>query len=300
MNFNSFKLELFYLRKTIFQYGSFFKYLKSRSAAKKILKQDKVLEKEINNNELSIHILCGKDHLVMLLWSLKSFYEVMTEIGELFIHNDGTLGSREQKILKKFFPNCCIVGQNEVLKSNDFNKFNLIKIFRKKQKYFLLKKLVDPYFVSTKKFHLIVDSDLLWFKGPIEIEQEIRSAGRNSLMMQGVGVNKKFNVHFKNNETLDNSLAVLNSGIVFYNKDNFELTKLEEYFERLDESYKLNSHFIEQAGYAYCLKNLKALDEKKYTIENVVNQQTVARHYTSPKRALFYIEGITKIKNKKL
>jgi hypothetical protein len=289
------KLEFFYLRKAFFEYQRGFKYFYNRYfLAPRILKSDKIFEKPVNNSDLSIHLLTCQRDLIMTVCSLKSFYRVATEIGQLYIHNDGTLTIKDKNILKKFFPSAKIVAADEITKGSYLTNYPLLKKFREENNnYFLLKKIIDTYFLSDKKYHLIIDADLLWFKEPEEIMAEIRNGCQDSLMM----ANNNFSyVYFRGGEKLNQDLAGYNSGIVLYRRDNFDLAKLEEYLSKIDENNKENNHFIEQAGFAWCLNNLKKLDEKKYIIKEMVGEETAIKHYTSPRRPLFYIEGITKLK----
>ena len=66
----------------------------------------------------------------------------------------------------------------------------------------------------------------------------------------------------------------------------------------LDMNNNDNRHFIEQAGYSYCLKNIEPLNIGQYIVKGRVESQTVMRHYTSPRRVLFYAEGLRILKNK--
>jgi hypothetical protein len=294
MNIKNLKLEFFYLRKALFEHHKFWKYIYNKYVlALKILKLNKIFEKPINNDNLSIHILtCHKD-VIMTLWSLSSFYEKSELSGELYLHDDGSLNEKDKNIFKRFFPNAKILGIDEIKKGNYLQNYTIMKKFRlESKKYFLLKKIIDTYFLSDKNIHLIIDSDLIWFEKSQELIQEIEKGCENSLMMS----NNNFSfVHFKNTEKLNEEKASYNSGIVLYKKENFDLAKLEEYLEKIDEENKESVHFIEQAGFAVCLKNLKKLDEKKYIIKETVDNETIVKHYTSPRRPLFYIEGINRI-----
>jgi len=292
------KLEIFYLRKVflIYKFNKTLLYIKNKYfLASKILKLNKVLEKPVNHPDLSIHLLtCHKD-LVMLIWSLASFYKVSKIVGQLFIHDDGSLTQKDKSIINKFFPSAKIIDSSNFVKdfSTKLDEFPIIKKFRKDYpQYVLLKKIIDPYFVSNKSNLLIIDSDLLWFKNPGEVESEISDGCNNSLMMS---TDVACPVYFKEGR-LDENLAKLNSGIVLYKKDNFRLEKFSSYLNFLDISNKENSHFIEQAGYAYSLNNIKPLSQSKYIAKGKVNDNVIMRHYTSPRRPLLYIEGLEILK----
>lgn len=300
MFFKPLKLEFFYWRKSLFEYRALFKYLKNKYIlAKKILVQPRIIEKPVTNRNLSVHLLTCHRDLIMTLWSLESFYRHMSEIGQLYIHSDGSLDNEDKFILAQFLPSAEIIEPvyfekkfyHELVQSSIIKKLRLDN-----KKNFLLKKLIDPFFISTSPLRLIIDSDLLWFQPPTAIIREIKNGADNSLMM---GNNGNCYVYFKNNEKISAELASYNSGIVLYHRDNFDFSKLISFLEALDDMNPANLHFMEQAGYASCLKNLIKLPESRYAIKEELNNEIVVKHYTSPRRPLFYIEGLNQIINNK-
>lgn len=293
MNWKTLKFEQYMARQALRQgiIGDFLKY--RYTVAPRILKINKVLEKPINNNDFSIHLLTCHRDLTILLWSLASFYRVINTVGQLYAHSDGSLTDVDIKKIKLFFPKAIIIKPEHLHKNyiEKFNDYPNIKKYRfeKIEKFKLLFKLLDPFFISPCKKVLIIDSDLIWLKRPTEIENEINNNKNESLMMYC----KKGGcpVYFKFNKAINNELAKYNSGIVLYNKSNFSLDRLEDYFDKLNNDSR-NNHFIEQAGYAYCLENLKDLDEHKYMIKGKMDERVVMRHYTGPRRHHFYAEGL--------
>jgi len=300
MNSKRIKREIFYLKKAFLEYHQGWRYIKNRYfLAPKILKLNKILEKPINNHDLSIHVLTGHRDLLMLIWALASFYNVAKNIGHLHIHSDGTLTESDIKKLNKFFPSAKVVNSDDFLSEyeSELKEYPVIKKFRTDYpEYFLLKKIIDPYFSSPKIQRLIVDSDLLWFRNPDQIEKNI--GGSKSLMMlekkQGAG----YAVYFKDLTRLDKSLTNFNSGIVMYRKQDFDLKKLTEYLDKIDVNNKGNQHFIEQNAYAYCLNNLAGLNTKQYHFKGPANEETIVKHYTAPRRLLFYTEGLEIMKDR--
>lgn len=297
MIFKRAKLEFFYLRKSFLEYRQGFKYFKNRYfLARSILNQDKIFEKTVNNHRISIHLLTGRSHLIMLIWSLASFYQQMKVIGPLYIHSDGSLLNKDIQLIKKFFPGAQVIKPEDFLSANQHKlaKYPVLQKFRTEYpQFFLLKKLIDPYFASGKEFRLIIDSDLLWFQEPKEIEREIENGCQNSLMMEN---NHLCPVYFSDGSKLDEEKASYNSGVVLYQRSNFNLNKLTEYLAKIDLNHSQNRHFIEQAGYASCLENLSKLPAS-YTIAGELDKSIVMKHYTSPRRPLFYIKGIEKLRD---
>src|SRR3989339_590734 len=251
MNVNRLKLELFYLIKA-FKYNKvgraylYYKYF----FAPKILKSNKLFERPITDSNLSIHILTCHRDVVILLWSLATYYNVSNVIGELFIHDDGSLAESDKKSIKKFFPNSRIINDQVFLHqaSHQLDRYPNIKEFRiKNKKFVLLRKLIDPYFISDKKYRLIIDSDLLWFNHPGQIAEQFEAGCNQSLMMIA---DTSCPVYFEDGKKFPDNLAKFNSGIVLYRQDNFDLAKLESYLMALDMNNNDNRHFIEQAGYS--------------------------------------------------
>lgn len=296
MNYKKAKLEFFYIRKSFFEYKRGFKYLKNKYfLAKEILDKKQVFEKPVNHNDLSVHLLAGRSHLIMCIWSLASFYRNMKTVGHVYLHSDGSLTKQDKDTILNFFPSIKIIEPEFFLKNNlnKMESYPIIKDFRLNYpQYFLLKKIIDPYFISNKKYHLIIDSDLAWFKNPEEIENEIQKGCQDSLMMEN---NRNCFIYFKDGSILNEKLVEYNSGVVLYKKENFDLEKFGNYLNKLDTNKKENKHFIEQAGYAYSLENLKKLP-KNYTVAGDLNENTTMKHYTSVRRPLFYIEALEKLK----
>jgi lipopolysaccharide biosynthesis glycosyltransferase len=288
--FKKAKLEFFYWRKCIFEYRNFWKYIYTRYfLSKQILKHKGVLEKPINNPDLSVHILTCHQDFVMSLWLLASFYQFSGISGQLHIHNDGSLTQNDKNNFKKFFPSCKIIEPFDILDNQNLQTQKEIIKFRQKHNHPFVKKIIDSYFVSDQKYHLLLDSDLVWYG-----DFEIASKTENSFMMKCPG--EKCFVYFKNNQKLKDDLAGYNAGVVFYDRENFDLEKLREYILKFDTEKENNFYFFEQAGHAFCLKKLKGLPEDKFILKADRKEDTILRHYTSPRRPLFYAEGLSKIK----
>ena len=281
------KKDLFYIRKAFSEYQGFSYIYNKYFRAKKIYSKG-IIEKPINNKDLSIHVLTSKADFTMLLWSLDSFYRQSSEIGQLYIHDDGTLTLKNINLIKKHLPSAIIVRQYDVFFRLEQFGGSIYRFRKKYPQYVLLKKLIDTYFYSAYKMHLIIDSDLYWFRKPIELETEIRNGAIKSLVMRN---NTPCYVHFKKGK-LSEEKAMINTGIVLYNKDNFNLKKLVDYLLNIDITNKANTHFIEQAGFASILENLTVLPENRYFIKGELSKETIVRHYTSPRRVNFFTEAI--------
>jgi len=286
------KLEFFYWRKCLFEYHNFWRYIFNKYLlAPKILKTDFQFESIPAREDLSIHVLSCRRDFIILIWSLASFHLNSGFRASLYVHDDGTLKFGQKKILKKLFPSSISVGPQMTPKAklSKFERWEKLRAIRTaRQDWWTIKKLMDPYLISDKKYRLIIDSDLLWFHRAVDIFNAFNS-GDYSLTTQVD--HAPMNISF-----LTANQARCNSGMVLYRQDNFNLTKLTEFFERVDLVDKSNWWFIEQAGYAFCLNNLRFLPLERYTVKAGLDDHLITKHYTNPRRPLFYTEGLPKIK----
>lgn len=297
MNFFALKKEQFYFRSALRQ-GIGINYLRARLAARRIFAARKIFQRPVNRPDLSIHVLTCHQDLTMLAWSLASYYLVAKAIGQLYVHSDGTLNKHDEEKLRLLFPEARLINPWDIEPrlEKELVDYPALKKFRLNfSRFVLLKKLIDPYFASPANLHLIIDSDLIWFQNPHELEQAIQQGERRSFMMLNNG---ECPVYFKKSDIYPSQLARYNSGVVLYRRDNFNLKKLSEYMEKIDEENPQNPHFIEQAGYAYCLENLAELPQIRYHIKGAVSAQTAVKHYTSPRRVQFYTEGLARLESK--
>jgi len=294
MDLRVLKFEQYMIRQA-FKQGMIGDFIKYRYViTPHILKLNKSLEKPVNNHDLSIHVLTCHNDLLMCLWSLASMYQAFTQIGKLYIHDDGSLTNKDKKIFNKFFPGGKIIPielvRNKFLYKLD--KYPEIKKFYIKHvdEYVFLKKLIDAHIVSDKKFQINLDCDLIWFKEPQKIQGELNSDKPQSLMMYGESGGCY--VYFEEGERLEHDLSKYNAGIEFYARENFSLSRLNEYLAKLDITKKESVYFIEQAGHAYCLDNLEKLDEKRYMLKGRVDGEVIMKHYPGPRRHQLYVEGL--------
>jgi len=296
MNRKGLKWELSHLKKAFLGYHQGWRYVFNKFfLAKKIIKKNFSFSSSAEAN-LSIHVLACQRDFIMLLWALKSFFSFFNYPFQLYIHNDGTLIQKQINIIKKHFPKVIFIESREILNNKNLTNYPIIKNFiMAHPKYYLMKKIVDPYFVSSKDYILVIDSDILWFKEPIELLVNLNTGCQKSLMMWSPLPGP---VYFKNGDVLDENLSHYNSGVVLYQRDNFDLSALANYLEKIDTNNPTNFQFIEEAGFTQCLKNLQTLPSDKYIIKGKVDEKTVARHYTSPRRPGFYLEGLSALVNK--
>jgi len=295
MNLRQLKLEFFQIRKAFFVYRAGWRYLWTKFViAPRIRHLPGPFEKPVTQPRLSVHMLTCHRDITIMLWSLQSYYSVATVIGQLFIHNDGSLTAGDKQLLNKFFPGAQLI--NAATFPQDFEPelkiFPALRRFRVEQtKHFSFKKLIDPLVASSAPMHMILDSDILWFRQPIELEAEIHLGCQHSLMQDNRVL---IPASYRDGTNIPEIYQRFNAGIILYRVENFDVSALVTHLQKLDPGNERNFHFADQTGHAVALKHLLPLPPT-YQIHDQVGSATVARHYTSPRRVKLYTEGLALI-----
>ncbi|MEN9389984.1 MAG: hypothetical protein RLZZ283_84, partial [Candidatus Parcubacteria bacterium] len=240
--------ELKKIVKAFVYYRQGFSYLYWRYVAAPRILRAGVLERQITRDDLSVHMLFGTRDFLLALWSLASWYSASSVHGRLFLHSDGTLTAKDKAILRRLFPShTCIDARDVVQSHGDFFKAHPTLLqFRTEYKKFQAKKLLDPYLSSGARYRLLLDSDMLWFKNPIELWTALDAGLPRALMMDD-GAGPHSYVVFKDGTRLSEEVAKFNSGITFYREDQFSVDALTAYINSIDWKH---AKFTDQAAYA--------------------------------------------------
>lgn len=276
-----------------YQRGLLYLYMRY-VVAPRILNHPRPLEKPKTRDDFSIHMIFGKRDFLMALWSLASFYRVMPEIGQLFLHSDGTLGDSHYNIIRRLYPSARIEDTKKFLElhGNLVKDYPILKKFRETYKKFQIR-IVDYHFLSGKKYRMFVDSDLLWFKEPTEIVASLR-AGVPKFLMASNSVFVR--MQFKDGTWTDDKTSLPNDGIVLYREDQLDPKKLEAFLEKCDY---INLRLGDQAWLSWST-DYTLLPDTKYIIKGTLTDDVVVRHYTAPQRPKFFLYGLNRIWRKLL
>ncbi len=297
MNMRSIKKTLATLHKVFFKYKAGFRYLYYRYfIASKITNYQHSLEKGITHRNLSIHMLTCHRDAILAAWSLASYYASSKAIGHLTLHNDGSLTQAEISMFKRLFPSATLVNANNYFKdhADALVEYPVLRKFRTEFSGFQVKKIIDVYFEAKADIILFLDSDLLWFKNPVELVNaiEMNDVLTHSYMMSNHP--ERIHVTFKDGSQTDDKTAECNSGIILFHRDNYKLSKVSIYITRVDYLSK-KSIFSDQACFASVLEPVQILPRDTYFIKGTITKDTVMRHYTGPSREKFYFYGINRI-----
>lgn len=283
--------ELKQVARSFFKYGmKGFSFMYWRYVmAPQILSYQRALQVKPARDDFSVHILMGSRDFLMGCWSIASFLRVMPEMGELFVHSDGTLSDGQYATLKRLFPYARIENTKTFLEHHGelLHPYPALKQFRETYTRFQIR-IIDQHFLSGKRFRLFLDSDLLWFREPTEIVDALRAGVPTPFMMSN---GEYVRMEFKDGSHTDDTVSRPNGGIVLYREDQMDMERMQEFLRMSDYQ---NKRFGDQAWMAWTLRPA-LLPEDTYIIKGTLTPRIVVRHYTNPSRLKFYFYGLNRI-----
>ena len=283
--------ELRYIYRSFAIYRKLISYLYYRFVVgPKLRRLSRAIDRPAATQQYSVHMLCNHDGLDLLLWSLLSWYRVVEQTGQVYLHEDGTFTPDDRKLINRLLPSAKIIERAWATKQIKewLASYPVTRSFREyDDRYIFALKLVDPYFVSPAPAKLVLDIDVLWFKKPEQL--------LDMLLLKNISFMIKSQTPmeyvFASGEGLPAGQEFANGGIVGYQLGHFSLDRLEEFIQRNGPGNP--SRLIDQAGYVNVLARsgkFEYLNEEDYTLKP--KPDPVVRHYTGPVREKFWFEGV--------
>lgn len=258
------------------------------------------------DSEFEVHIVtCEKDFLDAM-WCLKTFYHYSGLRPKLVIHEDGSLSENSIQKFIKHFVNCRVIRRKDA--DEDLKRFlagyQYCQKNRLRKGFFCALKLFDVFYCAETDKLLLLDSDILFFKKPVEIIKYIEegksffnSDYQDAYSKPVSELNKNFGI---------NIFSKVNAGLMFLRKEYYinNLDFMEYYFERMEEVVQnrdINRH--EQTLNALLLSKCEAVRlNENYQIsrQSIVPDKTVSHHFVDDgSRKNFYQEGLKYLKSNK-
>lgn len=262
-------------------------------------------------DHFEIHSLTSHQHLYFYLWGIKSFLWASKLNPKIIIHSDGTLTYADKKLLKSHINGCRIISKEEADSYiNPFLKdYPTCHKYRSEQPF--AKKIIDVFLTTKAEKNIILDSDVLFFKQPIEIMNWVNNDNR--ILFNWDSFDTEATMHHKLKKDLRLEYASgYNSGIQCVSKEIFDIEFLENYLSYCYRQRKLDWWVVEQRSmalfaYKYNPDLCKPLLRERYFFQNRKNvfyknrgintfpNSLVAKHYSRYARTLFATEGINKL-----
>jgi len=255
-----------------------------------------------------VHILTCERDRTMAFWALKSFYYHLGERPPLVVHDDGSLSEESFRLFDGHFPGCTVIRADradadsrlrESLKSSP-----LCELWRFRCDFQLAKKLFDFPCFATEPFIVGIDSDILFFRKPLEILEWSRASA--PFMSSDYQEAYEFDAMLVRRAGQDFDLVPrLNTGLFGLRGEAFDFTLVETLLEaRVDASparrFEFWKGWLEQTMLA-CLFSRsgggRVLDLTRYQISSMlISDDTISQHFVNDgSRSAFFHWGLRRL-----
>jgi lipopolysaccharide biosynthesis glycosyltransferase len=239
------------------------------------------------------------------MWCLKTFFHYSGLRTRLIIHEDGTL---TEGIIQRFlthFKGCTIIRKREadieIRKHLRGYPFCLKFRFEGKEgSSFVAIRLFDfPFFSQTNKI-INLDSDILFFKKPVEIIEYMKT-------QQGFFMSDYQDAYVVPVNELNNIIGIklrnkINAGMFYIpGAEYYDMDLLESFIKTMYECHYPISGRIEQTGFAMLFSQFREAFARlpgSYQISKTcITEETVSHHFVNDgSRTNFYKEGLKQLK----
>ena len=246
-----------------------------------------------------VHILTCERDKTTAFWALKTFYYHLGERPQLVVHDDGSLSEDSVRRFQEHFPGCSVIRAEsadadarlrDALKSRP-----LCELWRFRCDFQLAKKLFDFPSLSTEPFIVGIDSDILFFRKPVEILEYSRA----SVPFMASDYQNAYDFD------APDLLPRLNSGLFGLRRDDFDFTLVETLLESSVDAaparrFEFWKGWLEQTLLA-CLFSRSAgrrvLDLSRYQISSMlIGDETISQHFVNDgSRSAFFSWGLRRL-----
>jgi hypothetical protein len=227
------------------------------------------------SSHLKVATLVSSKDVEMLVWSLKSLFYFSKRDWDLWII-DGGLAPRDETVLLHHFPNARIFFERDLV--NNLDDFPLLKGLRFQRRYPPAKKIIDvPWLLGDQKF-LLLDSDVLFFRKPVELVDLLENPTQQfAFCVDRLGIN---------------------SGVAIVPGAKINFAELEALLFSMTEETRAGWQ-VEQDLYALLSKTYFHRLPESYAIEPEVHfgyESLVCCHFVHVCRHRFYEKGIEQLR----
>lgn len=255
------------------------------------------------NDDLEVHILTSRSDFLDAVWCLKTFFFFSSQKAQLTIHDDGTLSDGQKHTLKHHFQGARILSRPEAdtamrkaLKGRPFSTRYRFDNF-----VFHSIKLFDTLLLSRSKSVLLLDSDVLFFALPAQLDNclakktgAFMSDYRNSYSIPAEEIRSLFSTGVP--EHFNSGLLYIPDKVLF-----FEDELVERFLSIAFEKGLPHKYWLEQTAFALLCGKSTAPFERlnpEYGISSSpMDKNRVCHHYvTDGSRKAFYSMGLKRLR----
>ena len=245
------------------------------------------------SGDIKVCVLTSRKDWLLCLWSLVSFYEFSGRRDPLLIFSDGTLSPCQQSAILHVFPDARIIQRSwaDEAMSGVLDPYPRCMLYRAAQPF--AARIVDFPALCHSPFILVLDSDVLFFREPVELNAHLAARRPGSFVFLRDYQDAYFAPRHRIREEFGLDLPpAVNCGLMFADVSGFHYDWFEDWLTRPE----VFSHgWSEQTLWAmYGARMDIRILGGDYVVRpgRGIPSRMVLRHYVTPVRDLMYVEGI--------
>lgn len=291
------KVELFFIFR-LFRDGLvlyLFRYCKNRFFGTYLLRKLSKFE-YVTDSKIELHALCQKKDLWMLASSLRSFLYHSGLRPHIVIHDDGSIDDESAQLIESKFGGLRVLRKKEAdALIKNFPGMTEKVINYRTNGHIMIMEFMDIFLLSKAETVVVYDSDILFYKKPEEVINFFNNDNRfDALISTQYGTyDLKMDDYYSQKYELENKkVGYMNPGLIVYKKESIKFDKFLEYFDHTRRDIK--DYFVGMTAWGCLISqtNFNFLPIEKYTIKWRPKENTVMKHFTSPRRHELYAYGI--------
>lgn len=279
-------------------------YHRWRAWAKVLALPPVVSDKPTASSKVEVHLVCRQRDYLTALWALKSFYASARVGYPLVVHLNGPFSRTAASHLRQHLPSAYLVPQRyaNTAATDWLVRNNCPHLLKLRTGNGFMLKLVDVALFGTSTNVLLLDSDVLFFRSPVELVDAAEDHERGWMFQRDVA--STYNMSSVEAERVAGVCLApqINTGIAVLPRARIDLRRCEQYVAEAAIDGSLG--WIEQTLYAL----LASVDGQisylppTYLVSLAPRSNIdalIARHYAGPSRPFFTEEGIPYLLNLK-
>jgi hypothetical protein len=206
---------------------------------------------------VEVHMLLHHQRALEGIWALYSFAHFAGLPCQMFVHNDGSLTASDAVRLHQVLPGARVISRQEAdqLIVRRLAELGLSASIRFRDSLILALKLFDPFFFGAHSTFLLLDSDVLFFRRPSELVDDLVESGNPeppSLYSPDNGFRYCLSPETLRSLLGQECIAYVNTGVVRSTRSVLDLPRIERYLQHPDfwGTGPRPSHYAEQTLWA--------------------------------------------------
>jgi hypothetical protein len=189
------------------------------------------------DGQLEVHMLLHHQRILEGIWALYSFAHFSQSSCRIFVHSDGSLTHGDALRLQQVLPGAQVISRDDADHKvvSHLRNLGLSTSIRFRDQLVFARKLFDPFFYGEQAGFFLLDSDVLFFRRPGELLDDVHQPGDGepvSLYSPDNGFRYCLGPEALRALLGQECIANFNPGVVRTGRSVLDLARIESFLQR--------------------------------------------------------------------